>query len=240
MGITIVHVSSGCHENQSLSEMKQLLFKLIGLLFSYMSWVFGITLANSRSWCVWEFDSKVVHVVFTGLWEAFYFQNFNISASIVDFPMHSTINKTWAISSEIKYGRGLILLANFMKSSVLIFSATAFWISWIKAPYPDFIQSYYNISAFFLFLSCVCTAGTVTWNFAVDFYGETTLDFPLSFPVEKESLTKKHFSYVFPLGIITATLSLVSASLFCCEARLTKQLNQVKPMAVAKCSEENV
>ncbi|XP_062941256.1 uncharacterized protein LOC134368949 [Cynocephalus volans] len=188
--------------------MKQLLFKLIGLLFSYMSWVFGITLAKSRSWRVWEFDSKVVHVVFTGLWEAFYFQNFNISGSMVDFPMHSTINETWAISTEIKYGRDLILLANFMKSSVLIFSSTAFWISWIKAPYPDFIQSYYNISAFFLFFSCVCTAGTVTWNFAVDFYGQTTLDFPLSFPVEKESLTKKHFTYVFPLGIITATLSL--------------------------------
>nr|AGS47775.1 TETY2 transcript 1 [Canis lupus familiaris] len=79
---------------------------------------------------------------------------------------------------------------------------------------------------------CSCTAVTVSWNFAVDFYGQTTLDFPLSFPIGKEMLIRKHLSYVFPLGLTTATLSLISATMFFCETSFTKQWNQVKPMAV--------
>ncbi|XP_004401203.1 PREDICTED: uncharacterized protein LOC101364394 [Odobenus rosmarus divergens] len=221
-------------------ELKHYFLKMIGLFFSYLAWAFGISLASSRSWRVWEFNSNIVPIVFIGLWEAFYFQRFNISGSIVELPMHSRINESWVISDEICYGQDLILLANFMKSVVLIFGSVALLVSRIHAPYPDFLQLCYDISAFFLVFSSSCTMITVSWNFTADFYGQTTLDFPLSFPIGKEMLIRKRFSYVFPLGLITATLSLISAAMFFCEIFSIKQWSQVKPMAVGKCPKRKV
>ncbi|XP_021545880.2 uncharacterized protein LOC110580198 [Neomonachus schauinslandi] len=221
-------------------ELKHYFLKLIGLFFSYLAWAFGISLASSRSWRVWEFNSNIVPIVFIGLWEAFYFQKFNISGSIVELPMHSRINGSWVISDEICYGQGLILLANFMKSVVLIFGSVALLLCRIHVPYPDFLRLCYNISAFFLVISSSCTTITVSWNFAVDFYGQTTLDFPLSFPIGKEILIRKHFSYVFPLGLTTATVSLISAAMFFCETFSIKQWSQVKPMVVGKCPKRKV
>ncbi|XP_004440819.1 PREDICTED: uncharacterized protein LOC101403715 [Ceratotherium simum simum] len=221
-------------------QWKNFSFKLVCLFFSYLSWALGIGLACSRSWRVWEFNSDVVPIVFIGLWDVFFSQTSNISGSMAEVPMHCRINGSWVISDEIQYGQDLILLANFMKSVALVFGSLALFISCINGPYPDFLQSCYNISAFFLFLSSSCTMVTVSWNFTVDFYGETTLDFPLSFPVEKEMLRKKHLSYVFPLGIVTATLSLTSAAMFFCETRSLKHWNREKPMAVAEHSKQKV
>ncbi|XP_006195275.1 uncharacterized protein LOC105094111 [Camelus dromedarius] len=215
--------------------MKLLFFKVTGLFLSYLVWTFSIILARSRSWHVWEFDSKIVPIVFIGLWEALYFQKFNVSGSIVELPMHSKINSSWVISDEIWYGQDLMLLANFMMSTVLIFGSVALWVSQIKAPYPGFLQLCYNTAALFLLLSCSCTMISVSWNFTVEFYGETTLDFPITFPVEREMLTKKHFSYVFPLGITTTVLSLLSATMFSCETCPVKRWTLVKPLGVANC-----
>lgn len=212
----------------------------MGLFFSYLAWAFGISLANSTSWRVWEFNSNIVPIVFIGLWDAFYLQKFNISGAIVELPMYCRINGSWVISDEIWYGQDLILLANFMKSTVLIFGSVALLVCWIHAPYPDFLRLCYNISAFFLTCSCSCTMITVSWNFAVDFYGQTTLDFPLRFPIGKEMLIRKHFSYVFPLGITTSTLSLISATMFFCETFSIKQWGKVKPVTVGKCPKEKV
>uniref|UniRef100_G1U3M7 Uncharacterized protein n=1 Tax=Oryctolagus cuniculus TaxID=9986 RepID=G1U3M7_RABIT len=223
-----------------LSEMKQWICKLIGLFFSYLSWAFGVSLVNSRSWRVWEFDSQTVPFVFIGFWEAFYYKRVNISGSVTEVPMSSTINASWVISTEIEYGRDLIVLPIFMKTTVLIFSTVAVLVSWIKAPYPEFIQMCYKISVFFLFTSCGCTFTVVIWNFIVDFYGQSTLDFPLTFPVDKEILIRKHFSYVFPAGISTATLSLVSATMFLCELCLAERRNRVKPLPVDDHSKEKV
>ncbi|XP_042782766.1 uncharacterized protein LOC122212857 [Panthera leo] len=215
-------------------ELKHLFLKLMGLFFSYLAWAFGISLANSRSWHVWEFNSNIVSIVYIGLWEYFYFQKFNISGAIVELPMYDRINGSWVISDEIWYGQGLILLANSLNCVALIFGSVALVVHWIHVPYPDFLRLCYNISAFFLICSCSCTAITVSWNFAVDFYGQTTLDFPLSFPIGKEMLIRKRFSYVFPLGITTATLSLISAAMFFCGTFSTKQRSKVKPMTVRK------
>ncbi|XP_047572987.1 uncharacterized protein LOC125092636 [Lutra lutra] len=217
------------------SELKHSFLKVLGLFFSYLAWALGISLASSRSWRVWEFNSNVVPIVFIGLWEVFYFQRFNISGSIVELPMRNRMNDSWVISDEIWYGQDLILLANFMKSVVLIFGSMALLVCWIHVPHPDFLRSCYNISAFFLVFSSSCTMITVSWNFAVDFYGQSTLEFPLSFPIGKAMLIRKHFSYVFPLGVTTATLSLLSAAMFFCETFSMKQWSQVKPMAVSKC-----
>uniref|UniRef100_A0A8C9ANX7 Uncharacterized protein n=1 Tax=Prolemur simus TaxID=1328070 RepID=A0A8C9ANX7_PROSS len=75
-------------------------------------------------------------------------------------------------------------------------------------------------------------------NVTVDFCGQTTLDFPLNFPVKKGRLTKKHFTCVFPLGISAAALPLSGAGMFRFETCLIKQRSRVTPMAVASTSEE--
>ncbi|XP_064339285.1 uncharacterized protein LOC135320269 [Camelus dromedarius] len=221
-------------------EMKHLFFKVMGLFLSYLAWGFGISLARSRSWRMREFDSKTVPIVFIGLWEPFYFQKFNISGSIAELLMHSKINSSWVISDEIWCGQDLMLLANFMMSAVLIFGSVALSVSWIKAPYPGFLQLHYNTAAFFLLLSCGCTMITVSWNFTVEFYGETILDFPITFSIKREMLTKKCFSYMFPLGITTTILSLLSATMFSCETCPLKQWTLVKPLAVANCRKQEV
>lgn len=215
-------------------EMKCFL-KPIRVLLNYLVWVLGLSLAHSRSWRVWEFDSDIVSVVFIGLWEAFYQQKFNISGIMVELPMYSEINSSWVISNEISYGQGLMLLANFMMSVALIFSSVALFVSRIKAPYPDFLRLCYKASALLLFLSCTCITIAVSWNFTVDFYGQTTLDFPLTFPVEREMITNKRLSYVFPLGTATSILLLGNALLFSCETCSIKPPNRVTPLIMSKC-----
>jgi hypothetical protein len=200
-----------------------------GILCSLIAFVFGIILAKSKSWHVWEFENDTVQVLFIGLWEADYYQKFNISGSIVELPIHTTINESWIVPPELHHIRNLILLANFMKLGVLFFSMEAAFVSWMKALYPDFLRSCYKISTFFLILCSACTVVAVSWNHAVDFYVETTLDFPGTFPVKKEALTKKHFSYVLPLGVLTAIFSLFGATIFINKMWSIEKGNEMKP-----------
>ena len=209
--------------------------KSIRVLLNYLVWVLGLILAHSRSWRVWEFDTDIVSVVFIGLWEAFYRQKFNVSGIMVELPMYTMINSSWVISDEISYGQGLMLLANFMMSGALIFSTVALFVSRNKAPYPDFLRLCYKASALLLFLSCAGITIAVSWNFTVDFYGQTTLDFPITFPVEREMVTNKRLSSVFPLGTTASILLLVSALLFYCETCSIKPPNRVNPLIMSKC-----
>uniref|UniRef100_G3U4Z5 Uncharacterized protein n=1 Tax=Loxodonta africana TaxID=9785 RepID=G3U4Z5_LOXAF len=195
-------------------EMKHFLRKLLGLLFSYMSWTSGIILAISRSWRVWKVDSEIVPMVSIGLWEVFYIQNLNMSGVLVETEQVGVMDESWALPDEITYGQELILLANLMKLVVLIFGTMTLWVSWIKAPYPEFLRMYYNICICLLLLSPCCTLSAVIWNFSADFSGETTFDFPESFPIKKEALIREEGSYILPLGIITAAMSFVSALSF--------------------------
>nr|XP_058147460.1 uncharacterized protein LOC131277209 [Dasypus novemcinctus] len=233
--------SESYRKAQSQLKMKlHLLRKCFGLFLAYLTWASGLVLANSKSWRVWEFDSNIIPIMFIGLWEVFYFQKFNISDSLVELPVHTQLNMSWVISDEIAYGQDLMLLANFMKTIVLVFGSEALWVSWINGPYPDFLQTCYNNAAIFLFLAGTCTLTTVSWNFAVDFLGQTTLNFPENFPVDKEILTRKHLSYVFPLGITTVIVSLISSAMFLCEKYLIKRQNQVKPMNLTKFLKQNI
>jgi hypothetical protein len=183
---------------------------------------------------VWEFNSSVVQFVFLGLFEAYYYQKVNISGSMVPVPVHSRINASWVIPPELHYGQKLILLTNLMNSIVLVFSIEATFVHCLRAPYLDFLRCCYSLATFFLILSSGCTVAAVSWNYAVDFYGQTTLEFPGTFPVTKEALIKKHLSHVFPLGMVAATFSLISAVMFMSEIYAMKQGNQVKPMVWAK------
>nr|XP_020739127.1 uncharacterized protein LOC110131088 isoform X1 [Odocoileus virginianus texanus] len=209
--------------------------KPICVFLTYLVWAFGLILAHSRSWRVWDFDSDIISVVFIGLWEAFYRQKFNVSGVMVELPMYSVINSSWVVSNEISYGQDLMLLANFMMSVALIFSSVALLVSRVKGAYPDFLRLCYRASALLLSLSCACATTTVSWNFTVDFYGQTTLDFPITFPLEREMVTKKHLSYVFPLGITTSILLLVTALLFSCERCSIKPPKRVNPLVVSRC-----
>ena len=207
----------------------------ICVFLTYLAWVFGLILAHSRSWRVWEFDSDIVSVVFIGLWEAFYRQKFNVSGVMVELPMYSAINSSWVVSEEVSYGQGLMLLANFMMSVALVFSSAALLVSRARAPHPEFLRLCHQASAGLLFLGCACAAVTVSWNFAADFYGQTALDFPITFPLEREMVTKKHLSYVFPLGTTTSILLLVTALLFSCERCSVKPPKRVNPLTVSRC-----
>ncbi|XP_042536419.1 uncharacterized protein LOC122108527 [Dipodomys spectabilis] len=213
-------------------EMKQGRLELAALVCTYITWALGIILAISRHWRIWEFDAKEVQIVFIGLWKVYYYQKVNGTESLIGVTMHTGSNESWIIPPEIQYGRDLILLANFMKSVVLIFSTEAILVSWIKAPYPDFLRSHYNISVLFLLLSSFCTLTAVFWNHIVDFYGQTTFQFRSTFPVQKEELYMKHFSYVLPLGIFTVTLSVSTAAMFIYEICALREMAQMSQALV--------
>lgn len=219
-------------------DLKRLYYEMIGLLFSYLSWAQGIGIANSRSWRVWELDSKIYPIVFFGLWDAFYLKVVNVSGSMHELPRYLIIDESWVISNEIYYGQGLILLANFIKSAALVFCSLAFFVTYINGPYREFRRMYYNISASLLFFSSGCTLLTVIWNFTAEFYGQSTFDFPPNFPVGIEMVKQKRMSYVFPVGITTSVLSLISAIVFSCDISLLRQWVQVMPMPAVTISKQ--
>ncbi|XP_037369032.1 claudin-34 isoform X1 [Talpa occidentalis] len=209
--------------------MKPFICKIIGIFLSYVTWILGIILARSHFWRMWELNSSSVHMVFIGLWEAFYYQTVNISGFMIDSPVHATINKSWVIPEEIRCGQDLILLANIVKSVVLVFGSVALLVNWISQDhYTNFLCLYYNLAAFFLFLSCLSTVGAVTWNFTVDFYGQTTLQFPHYFPIRREMVVRKHLPYALPLGIAAGLSSLLS-TIMLFETRFVKPTVKVIP-----------
>ncbi|KAF6072975.1 hypothetical protein HJG60_009995 [Phyllostomus discolor] len=206
--------------------------KRLALVLSYVSWAFSISIAISKSWRVWEFDSDVISTMYFGLWEASYMQKINMSGYMLKFPVSAVLNDSWNIPDEIYYGQDLILLTNFLTPVTLYFGSLAIWASWKNDLYPDFLQACYNISALFLVLSCFCITLTISWNFIVDIYGETTLDFPPGFPVGKDMVEAQRVSYVLPLGITSASLALVSALLFSYDWYSNVQWCQEKPTLV--------
>uniref|UniRef100_A0A8C6GQ92 Uncharacterized protein n=1 Tax=Mus spicilegus TaxID=10103 RepID=A0A8C6GQ92_MUSSI len=168
------------------------IFRVTGFLCSLLSLGFGIILANSKYWCLWEFDSNVVQLIYIGLWEAYYHWEFNFSGTETIILVHSPVNSTWTISPEFQCARNLILLEMLIKPVVVIFSSAALRVSIIKASVPEIQIVCYKCSVLILILSSLCTIISVTWNHVVDLYGNTTLDFPPTFPVKKEALIKKH------------------------------------------------
>lgn len=126
-----------------------------------------------------------------------------------EFPRYIMIDGSWVISNEIYSGQWLISLVNFMKSVTLVFDLLVFFVTWINGPCP--VEMFYNISTSCLFLGCGWTFFIMIRNFTVEFYGQTTIDFPPNFPVGREMVKQNHVCYVFPIGITTAIFSLLSA-----------------------------
>ncbi|XP_003462737.2 uncharacterized protein LOC100735516 [Cavia porcellus] len=188
-------------------------FYALTVLFSAMAWVFSVILVTSVFWRVWEFDSQVVPIAFIGLWKAQYYLRSNDSGLVRDMLIDSNIHSGWTHAVELEYAKDLIVLVNFMQPVTLIFCLVAFLVSTSKRTYSAFVRLYSRSSALLLLLNSVFVAVAVGWNYIMDISGQSTLDFPLEIPVNKEDVIKKHLSHVFPLGIVTAALSLLNAIL---------------------------
>ncbi|XP_050997152.1 uncharacterized protein LOC127184805 [Acomys russatus] len=202
--------------------MKEWIFRLAGFLFSVLSSGCGIIVASSKYWRLWEFDNEKVRLVYIGLWEAYYYQEFNISNTVTRILVHTPINSDWTMSAEFRCAQILIFLAMLIKPLVVILNAIAIRISSSKDPVPKSPILFYKCSIFFLVLSSLCTIISVTLNHIVDLYGKTTLDFPHTFPVNKVDLIKKHRTLMVPLGFLTATLSLLGVIMLLFEIRSLK------------------
>ncbi|XP_028719107.2 uncharacterized protein LOC114688747 [Peromyscus leucopus] len=221
------------------AQVKEWIFRLTGFLCSLLSLGFGIILQSSRYWRLWEFDDEVVQLVYIGLWEAYYHREIHISDSVTRILVHSPVNSTWTISPEFRCAQSLILLAMIIKPVVVIFSSATIRVSIVRASVPEIQILCYKCCVLILLLSSLCTALSVTWNHVVDLYGKTTLDFPPTFPVRKEDLIKKHHTHVFPIGILTATLSLFAMIMFLFEIRSLKLQSNLNAHGASKQANQN-
>lgn len=203
-----------------------------GLLCSLSALVFETIIARSQFWRLWKFDDKIVQFVSLGLWEAYYPQEFNVSGTVTKILVHTPINSMWTISPEFQYGQALIMWSVLMKPVVLIFGAIAIKIGGMKDPFIEMQIYCYKMAALVLYVSSIFTFVSVSWNHFVDHYGQTTLDFPPDFPVKKEALISKHYTAVFPVGVLMTTISLIGVISFLSEMNSLKLQNQVK----AKCA----
>ncbi|XP_059107187.1 uncharacterized protein LOC131899723 [Peromyscus eremicus] len=207
---------------------KKCIFKLSGLLYSLSALVFEIVIANCQPWCLWKFNNKVVKFVSFGLWEAYYPQEFNVSGTVIKMLVHTPINSTWTISTEFQYAQTMIVWAILMKLVVLIFGAAAIKISCMEDPFVEMEIYCYKVSVLVLCVSSLFTFVSMSWNHFIECYGQTTLDFPPDFPVKKEALISKHYTFVFPLGVLTDTMPLFGVTMFLCEISSLKLQSYMK------------
>ncbi|XP_057616770.1 uncharacterized protein LOC130868637 [Chionomys nivalis] len=227
-------------DKQRYANAKECIFKLSGLLCSLSALVFEIIIASSQFWRLWEFNDKFVPFVSFGLWEAYYPQEFNVSGTVTKILVHVPINSTWTISPEFQYAQTLIMCTVLMKPVVLIFSAIAIKIGCMKDPFIEMQIHCYKVAALVLYVSSIFTFVSVSWNHFVDHYGQTTLDFPPDFPVKKEALINKHYTAVFPVGGLMATISLIGVIFFLSEIKSLKLQNQVKAKCAAIVADQEI
>ncbi|CAH6785755.1 Samt4 [Phodopus roborovskii] len=215
-------------DKQRFANAKECILKLSGLLSSLSALVFEIVIASCQCWRLWEFDDNVVDFVSFGLWEVYFPQEFNVSGTVVKMLVHTPINSTWTFTPEFQYVQTLIMWAVLMKPVVLIFGAIAIKISCMRDPFVELQIYCYKVSAFTLCISGLFTLVSVSWNHFADHYGQTTLEFPPDFPVKKEALIEKHYTAVFPVGVLTTTMSLFGVIFFLSEIISLKLQSQVK------------
>ncbi|OBS59562.1 hypothetical protein A6R68_09315, partial [Neotoma lepida] len=101
-------------------------------------------------------------------------------------------------------------------------------ISSMNDPFTEIEFFCYRMSAIILGVISILTFVAVTLNHLVNIYGHTTFDFPSYFPVKKEDIIKKHCTIVFPIGVLTASMSLFGAIMFLYEMSSLTVQSQVK------------
>ncbi|EHB17320.1 hypothetical protein GW7_17167, partial [Heterocephalus glaber] len=191
----------------SFPGVKQHICALTAFLLSSVAWVLGIIVVSSVSWRMWELKSA------NGLWDAQDSLRQNNSGTVVDVLVVANMYRGWTQVVELEFVKDLMVLVKFVQPVALILSTVAFLLSRLKPTYPEFLRLYYRSSVLLLCLNSCCVALAVSCNYVMDIFGQSALDFPLALTVGKEAVTKKHFSYVFPLGIVTAALSFLSGIL---------------------------
>ncbi|XP_005087811.1 uncharacterized protein LOC101830309 [Mesocricetus auratus] len=227
-------------DKQRFANGKECIFKLTAFFSSLSAFVFEIVIANSQSWRLWGFDDNIVKFVSFGLWEAHYSQEFNVSGTITKMLVHTPIDSTWSISPEFLYAQNLMVGTILMNPIVLVCSAMAIKISYMKHPYVELQIYCYKVCALVLCVSGLFTFVSVSWNHMVDLYGQTTLDFPPDFPVKKEALINKYFTVVFPFGVLTATMSLFGVINYLSEISNLKLQSQLKAKCASKFTKQEV
>lgn len=211
--------------------MKPLLLKTLAVALAYVSWVFSLVIANSLSWRVWEFESERIPIMHLGLWELCYLEVVNMSGQMLQVSVYTKFNSSWSLPNEIYYGQDLMLLANFLAPVALLFSTLAVWASWKQTPFPYFFRTCYNTAALHLLLSCFCVTLVVAWNFSMDLVGQTALEFPPKFLVNKSMILSKSVSYVLLLGSLASVSSFIGVILFAMDiySSKKKKKQQKKP-----------
>ena len=220
--------------------MKECLFKFSALLCSLSALVFEIAITSSQFWRLWEFNDRLVQFVSFGLWKDYYPQEFNVSGTVTKILVHTPIDSTWTIPPEFQYAQTLIMWAVLMKPVVLIFGAIAINIGCMKDPSIEMQLYCYKRAAIVLCVSSIFTFLSVSLNHFSDHYGQTTLDFPPEFPVKKEALISKHYTAVFPMGIVIATMSLFGVIFFLFELNSLKLKNQVKTKCASIMADQEI
>ncbi|XP_050998410.1 uncharacterized protein LOC127185863 isoform X2 [Acomys russatus] len=221
-------------DTRRFTDVREWIYKLTGLLSSLSAFVLEIVTARSSCWHVWEFNTTAVQCVSFGLWEANYHQEVNASGSQIKIPVNTPIDSTWTLPLEFQYARLLIFWAILMKPIVLIFCAMAIKISCMKDPFVEMQIYCYMMAALVLFVSSLFAFTSVSLNLLVDLYGQYALEFPPNFPVQKEDLSSKQFTAVFPTGLLIATMSFFGVIMFLSEISYLKQQSQVKSKCASK------
>lgn len=186
----------------------------IAIFLNYLCCIFGIVLSSSRSWRVWQFEDGKVITMFIGLWDAFYVEkprthDLNMSVAIV-----KRVNGSWAIPSQLCFAQDSMSLADCLTFISAVFATITIIVTWTTVFFPGYLCMCYRICVGCLLNSAACTGSTVIMNFMTDFFGTTTLKFPIDFPVQSSMFIKKHFTYLVPLGLFNSSLSIMSSALF--------------------------
>ena len=223
-----------------LANVQECLFKFSALLCSLSALVFEIAITSSQFWRLWEFNDRLVQFVSFGLWKAYYLQEFNVSGTVTKILVHTPIDSTWTIPPEFQYAQTLIMWAVLMKPVVLIFGAIAINIGCMKDPSIEMQLYCYKRAAIVLCVSSIFTFVSVSLNHFADHYGQTTLDFPPDFPVKKEALISKHYTAVFPIGVLISTMSLFGVIFFLFEINSLKLKNQVKTKCASIMADQEI
>ncbi|XP_069903396.1 uncharacterized protein [Oryctolagus cuniculus] len=191
-----------------VSAVKPWVCRLLSVLCVALSWALALSLVCSTSWHLWEFRSNLVPFVSIEFWAAVYYQWVNVSGALRAVPMCSHIDSSWVLPAKMEYGRDLLFFTNFAKAAALL-------LGWAQPGFRELPELDSKTSTLFLALSGGCTLTAMTWNVAADRWGHNALGFPflLHFPMARDSLVRAHGTYVLPLSLATAGLTLASALL---------------------------
>lgn len=193
---------------------KDCIYKLSGFFSSLVVFMFEVFIVSILFWRLWEFDSNVVQFVFFGLFEVYYFQQFNIFGILIKMLVYIFIDLIWNILIEFMYVQNLVVWVILMKFVVLVFCVIVIKISCTKNLLVEMQIYCYKIFVLILFVSSMFIFVFVIWNYMVDFYGYIIFDFLFDFFVKKEVLISKYLIVVLLVGFFIVIMLFFGVIMF--------------------------